>query len=67
MRSVNFFFFSVSVLLVVLLVQEANGAVFGETKRLIDKTNKKGPYIGVVIPNLFEMNPLLNYPEYKPS
>ncbi|KAF5823912.1 putative adenosylhomocysteine nucleosidase [Helianthus annuus] len=67
MRSVNFFSFSVSVLLIVLLVQEANGAVFGETKRLIDNANKKGPYIGVVIPNLFEMNPLLNYPEYKPS
>ncbi|XP_076933978.1 bark storage protein A-like isoform X1 [Bidens hawaiensis] len=65
MRSVSFFFFVVSVLLVVLLAQEANGAVFGETKRLIDKVNRKGPYVGIVIPNAFELNPLLNYPEYK--
>ncbi|KAH0645213.1 hypothetical protein KY284_033097 [Solanum tuberosum] len=29
--------------------------------------NKKGPYLGLVIPNLFEMNPLLQHPSYKPS
>ncbi|KAK4730189.1 hypothetical protein R3W88_023177 [Solanum pinnatisectum] len=29
--------------------------------------NKKGPYLGLVIPNLFEMNPLLQRPSYKPS
>ncbi|KAJ0811016.1 putative adenosylhomocysteine nucleosidase [Helianthus annuus] len=67
MRNVNFFLFLVSVLLIVLLPQEANGEVIGGTKRLIDKVNQKGPYIGIVIPNLFEMNPLLNYPEYKSS
>ncbi|KAI3826077.1 hypothetical protein L1987_00119 [Smallanthus sonchifolius] len=67
MRSVNFFIFSISALLIALLLQQANGEAFGETKRLIDKVNKNGPYVGVVIPNLFEMNPLLNYPEYTPS
>ncbi|XP_076908548.1 bark storage protein A-like [Bidens hawaiensis] len=67
MRSVSFFIFAVSSLVTALLAREANGAVFGETKRLIDMANQRGPYVGIVIPNTFELNPLLNYPEYKPS
>ncbi|XP_076915834.1 bark storage protein A-like [Bidens hawaiensis] len=63
MKNVTFFVFVVSVLLIV----QGNGKRIGETKRLIHKANRKGPYIGIVIPNLFEMNPLLNYPEYKSS
>lgn len=62
-----YFLFLVSILLIVLSPQEANSATFGLAKKMIDKANKKGPYIGIVIPNLFEMNPLLNYPEYKSS
>ncbi|GJW91865.1 bark storage protein A-like protein [Tanacetum coccineum] len=62
-----YFLFLVSISLIVLSPQEANGATFGLTKRMIDKANEKGPFIGIVIPNLFEMNPLLNYPEYKSS
>ncbi|KAK1411773.1 hypothetical protein QVD17_32495 [Tagetes erecta] len=65
MKTLNFFISLVSFLPIVWLPQEADGKVFGETKKLIDKANKNGPYIGIVIPNLFEMNPLLNYPEYK--
>nr|XP_043612031.1 bark storage protein A-like [Erigeron canadensis] len=57
----------VSVFLIVLLPRAANGEVFGETKNMIDKANAKGPYIGIVIPNLFVMNPFLNYPEFKSS
>nr|GEW13127.1 bark storage protein A-like [Tanacetum cinerariifolium] len=32
---------------------------------MVDKANKNGPYLGLVIPNLFEMNPLLSNPHYK--
>ncbi|KAK1411776.1 hypothetical protein QVD17_32500 [Tagetes erecta] len=67
MKSVSILVTFVSLLLIVLLSQEANGEVLGETKMLIDKVNRNGPFIGVVIPNSFEMAPLLSYPEYKPS
>ncbi|KAK9058862.1 hypothetical protein SSX86_023706 [Deinandra increscens subsp. villosa] len=65
MRSVNFFIILVFVVSIVLLPNEANGKLLRETQRLIDEANALGPYIGVVIPNNFEMNPLLNHPEYK--
>lgn len=67
MKSVRFSLVVISVLLVVYLPYEVNGELFGHTKNMIDQANKKGPYIGIVIPNLFELNPLLNYPEYKSS
>ncbi|XP_062108939.1 uncharacterized protein LOC133819655 isoform X2 [Humulus lupulus] len=35
-----------------------------ETQNLIHKLNLDGPYLGVVIPNLFEQNPLLNSADY---
>nr|XP_043612029.1 bark storage protein A-like [Erigeron canadensis] len=57
----------IHLILLLAIALLANGALFGKTKHMIDKANKKGPYIGIVIPNLFEMNPLLNYPEYKSS
>ncbi|KAH6835830.1 Phosphorylase superfamily protein [Perilla frutescens var. hirtella] len=37
------------------------------TQRLINEANKDGPYLGLVIPNMFEMNPLLQHPTYKPT
>ncbi|KAL5558687.1 hypothetical protein UlMin_034898 [Ulmus minor] len=35
-----------------------------ETRKLVDVANKNGPYFGLVIPNLFEMDPLLNSADY---
>ncbi|PWA57562.1 phosphorylase superfamily protein [Artemisia annua] len=67
MKSFTSLLFVISILAIVLLVKEANGKVGGKTKYLIEAVNKKGPYIGIVIPNAFELNPLLNYPEYKSS
>ncbi|KAI3696673.1 hypothetical protein L6452_29135 [Arctium lappa] len=58
------FLFVISVFVVILFLGEANGDVFSDTRKLIEQANNNGPYIGVVIPNLFEMNPLLNYPEF---
>ncbi|POO00897.1 Nucleoside phosphorylase [Trema orientale] len=37
----------------------ANGAVSPVTKKNIDRINKRGPYFGIVAPNIFELNPLL--------
>ncbi|KAJ4830765.1 hypothetical protein Tsubulata_020801 [Turnera subulata] len=53
--------------LILLNEHPANGAIPSATQKLISKANKKGPYLGLVIPNLFEMNPLLQSPSYKPS
>lgn len=38
--------------------QHTDGAILAETQKLINEANKKGPYLGLVIPNTFEMNPL---------
>ncbi|GFP94459.1 bark storage protein a [Phtheirospermum japonicum] len=43
----------------------ANGVIPENTQILLNKANKNGPYLGLVIPNLFEMNPLLQHPSYK--
>lgn len=45
----------------------ANAAIPTKTQRLVNKANKNGPYLGLVIPNQFELNPLLQHPSYVPS
>lgn len=48
--------------------EAANGALAPiKTREMIDEANRKGPYLGLVIPNLFEMNPLLQSPHFKPT
>ncbi|KAK9274178.1 hypothetical protein L1049_018992 [Liquidambar formosana] len=47
--------------------QKANGAFSAETQKMMDEANKNGPYVGLVIPNLFEMNPLLQSPSFTSS
>ncbi|XWS26331.1 hypothetical protein CRYUN_Cryun26dG0023100 [Craigia yunnanensis] len=37
---------------------------YRQIHKLIDEANMNGPYLGLVIPNLFEMNPLLQHPNY---
>ncbi|XP_055820561.1 bark storage protein A [Solanum dulcamara] len=54
-------------MVLIITLEEANGAISGKTRKLIDMANNNGPYLGLVIPNLFEMNPLLQHPSYKPS
>lgn len=53
-----------SVLFLAITLKEANGAVDPETQALINSANLYGPYLGVVIPNLFEMIPLLQHPSF---
>lgn len=33
----------------------------------VSRINKDGPYLGIVVPNSFEMNPLLQSPSFKPN
>ncbi|XP_061350596.1 bark storage protein A [Gastrolobium bilobum] len=42
----------------------ANGAVSQLSWREISNINSQGPYIGIVVPNAFEMNPLLQSPSF---
>ena len=71
--AVNSYFvvmFAVMIMIsVVLSAQQASGAISlaVETRKMIDKANQNGPYLGLVIPNLFEMNPLISSPDYTPD
>ncbi|KAL3498453.1 hypothetical protein ACH5RR_041185 [Cinchona calisaya] len=50
-----------------LEVEVAKAYLHGKTRALIDYANKHGPYLGIVIPNLYEMDPLIKHPSYKAS
>lgn len=59
--------FLVVLSLLILYKNHANAAIPTKTQRIINKANKDGPYLGLVIPNQFELNPLLQHPSYQPS
>ncbi|KAI5403295.1 hypothetical protein KIW84_050746 [Lathyrus oleraceus] len=42
-------------------------ALTSELQSKISKINQEGPYLGLVIPNSFELNPLLQNPSYTPT
>jgi hypothetical protein len=42
-------------------------AVQGSTARSIQMVNRCGPFLGVVVPNAFEMEPLLRSPSFSPA
>ena len=50
-----------------LSAQLANGYLSAKTRKMIAKANRDGPYLGLVIPSLFEMNPLLQSPNFTSS
>lgn len=50
-----------------VIQQQAQGEIPQKTRILIDEANAKGPYIGVVIPNPFELAPLLQSPTFHGS
>ena len=49
-----------------LATEKTNGALLANTLALINRANKFETYLGFVIPNLFEMNPLLQHPSFVP-
>lgn len=54
----------VSAVMLLNAQQGINAALTAKTHRIIRKANREGPYLGLVIPNLFEMNPLLLSPNF---
>ena len=58
----------VSVLLVMCVAaHHAMGVVSPKVRKEINAANRKGPYIGLVIPNSFELSPLLQSSNYTSS
>lgn len=57
------------VFLLVVEVRIAYGAVSPSVMKKIKALNKKGPFLGIVVPNTFEMSPLLQSPSlvYDPN
>ncbi|KAK1314851.1 hypothetical protein QJS10_CPA06g00712 [Acorus calamus] len=51
-------------LTLIIIQSSTEGATPADLQREINLRNSDGPYIGVVIPNLFEMNPLLHSPSF---
>ncbi|XP_075522510.1 bark storage protein A [Primulina tabacum] len=45
----------------------ASCEIHGNTLKEILNANKNGPYLGIVIPNLFELSPFLQHPSYEPT
>ncbi|KAE9445031.1 hypothetical protein C3L33_23071, partial [Rhododendron williamsianum] len=56
-----------ALMIITFTFHETSGALHAETQRQINQANKNGPYLGLVIPNLFEMNPLLQSPNFTAS
>ncbi|XP_072960646.1 bark storage protein A [Typha angustifolia] len=52
--------FVILVCLVVLMGVVTDGATPVRTLKKVWQMNKRGPFLGVIVPNSFEMNPLLN-------
>ncbi|KAK4396994.1 hypothetical protein Sango_1536000 [Sesamum angolense] len=48
------------------MAKVADAAVSKNVMKKIDVINSMGPYLGVVVPNTFEMGPLLNSPSFVP-
>lgn len=48
-------------------VKRADGAVPPSSMAKIGMMNSRGPYIAIVVPNSFEMNPLLQSPSFVPN
>lgn len=48
------------------IVEDANCEIPRMVLNKIERMNKKGPYLGIVAPNNYELNPLLDSPAYVP-
>lgn len=54
-------------LLAVCCFTSVRAAVQHSTARSIRMVNRRGPFLGVVVPNAFEMEPLLRSPSFSPA
>ncbi|CAH2077636.1 unnamed protein product [Thlaspi arvense] len=62
--------FFIGLLVVILsignVIEEANGEISQTVLSQIERMNKRGPYLGILAPNNFELNPLLASKAYVP-
>ncbi|CAO2199699.1 unnamed protein product [Urochloa humidicola] len=56
-----------AVLAVVLMATAAEGFISRKTWAAIRRADRDGPFVGLVVPNAYEMDPVLNSPDFKPS
>ncbi|KAF3328737.1 bark storage protein A [Carex littledalei] len=60
MKDVKIQLLLLSCLIMIICITPLEAAIPSGIKKTIDDVNKEGPYLGIVVPNAFEMNPLLN-------
>lgn len=58
--------FLVIILSVGNIIEEANGEIPRTILGKIERLNRKGPYLGIVAPNNYELNPLLDSQAFVP-
>ncbi|KAL6890574.1 hypothetical protein ACP4OV_008829 [Aristida adscensionis] len=51
----------------IMAATAAGGFVSGETWRAVRRANHEAPFVGLVVPNVYEMDPVLNSPSFRPS
>ncbi|KAK4781231.1 hypothetical protein SAY87_017337 [Trapa incisa] len=54
-------------LVMIMVVGMGACGMAGSLERTIRRINQKGPFLGIVIPNSFQMSPLLNSSSFKPD
>ncbi|NP_001148584.2 uncharacterized protein LOC100282200 [Zea mays] len=52
---------------VVLMATASEGFISKKTWSAIRRADRDGPFVGLVVPNAYEMVPVLNSPDFKPS
>lgn len=53
---------------VLMAATAAEGFISGKTWQDIRRVNRNsGPFVGLVVPNAYEMDPVLNSPSFSPS
>ncbi|XP_022882443.1 bark storage protein A-like [Olea europaea var. sylvestris] len=55
-----------AMMMIMSITNVADGAIPNDLQEKISKINKDGPYLGIVVPNSFEMNPLLQSSNFLP-
>ncbi|EEF45888.1 mta/sah nucleosidase, putative [Ricinus communis] len=64
MAALKVVLFFIYAMMIMLKEHRAIGALSVDTLKLISEVNDDGPYLGLVIPNPYEMNPLLQSPNF---
>ncbi|KAF5459022.1 hypothetical protein F2P56_023012 [Juglans regia] len=60
MKLPSFVMVLMNIVVVGISMSKAYGAISNDIGKKIERINKRGPYLGIVVPNSYEMNPLLN-------